>query len=264
MLSTTKYIRCVFLGDIVARPGRTAIVGRLAELRRVFAPDLIVANAENASGGLGLTIKSAREIMAAGVDVLTSGNHIWKHKEITAFIDETPRLLRPANYPPSAPGRGWTLHELPDGTQTAIVNLMGRTFMDPVDCPFRTADRVLQDIPDSVRIRIVDFHAEATSEKIALAYYLDGKVSAVLGTHTHVQTNDARVLAGGAAYITDAGMCGVTDSILGMDSKAIISRFLRRIPVRFEPAQGKATLQGVVFDVDPASGQALSIKPFSL
>jgi len=263
MIIDTKPMRIVFLGDVVARPGRTAVIERCAELKRTLAPDLLIANGENASGGLGLTAKSARELLATGVDVLTSGNHIWKHKEIATFIEETPRLLRPANYPPGAPGRGWTLHPLPDGAQAAVINVMGRTFMEAIDCPFRAMDELLKEIPETVRVRIVDFHAEATSEKIALAYYLDGKVSAVFGTHTHVQTNDARVLSGGTAYITDAGMCGVTESILGMDPTPILQRFLRRMPTRFVPAEGKAVLQGVVADFD-AAGKALSIQPFSL
>jgi len=257
-------VRCLFFGDIVARPGRSAIVGRLDELRKTYAPDLIVANAENASGGLGLTAKSAHELLAAGIDVLTSGNHIWKHKNIIPFIEAEPRLLRPANYPTPAPGRGYGVFSLADGTPVAVANLMGRTFMDPVDCPFRAADEILLAIPDAVRLRILDFHAEATSEKIALAYYLDGKVSAVLGTHTHVQTSDARILAAGTACITDAGMCGVADSILGMDPKAILFRLVHRRPVRFEPAVGAATLQGVAFEMDPRFGKALSIQPFSL
>ena len=252
-------MRILFLGDVVGRPGRAAVKEQLPALRRDLA--LVLANGENASGGIGLTPESAKELFAAGVDVLTSGNHIWKHPEVHVYLDKEPRLLRPANYPPGAPGRGLGLFDLAGGARVAVLNLLGRTYMEAVDCPFRKADELLAQVPDSVSLRLVDFHAEATSEKLALSCYLDGRVSAVLGTHTHVQTNDARILAGGTACITDLGMCGVQESVLGMDQRLILKRFLTQLPVRFKPALGKARLQGVVLDLDEATGRARSIEP---
>lgn len=252
-------MRILFLGDIVGRPGREAVAKALPRLKAELSLDLVVANAENASGGVGLNARNSAELLAAGCDVLTSGNHIWKHKDIHAVLDTDRRLVRPANYPPGAPGRGLTVATARNGASVAILNLLGRTYLENVDCPFRRADELLAELPDAVAIRLVDFHAEATSEKIAMGYHLNGRVSAVLGTHTHVQTNDARLLSGGTACLTDAGMCGPSDSILGMDAPIIVQRFLTALPARFEVAQGPVLLQGALLDIDPATGRAENI-----
>lgn len=253
-------MRIFCLGDIVGKPGRLALRERLAPLQRQWNIDAVIANGENASGGIGLTAESCRELLGIGVTVLTSGNHIWKHKDIYSVLNKEPRLLRPANYPDSAPGRGLGVYELAGGQRMAVINLLGRTYMDALECPFRTADALLASIPEDVTIRIVDFHAEATSEKKALGWYLDGRVSAVLGTHTHVQTADAMLLAQGTAYLTDLGMCGVEASVLGMDKNVIIDRFLTRLPQRFKPGAGRGSLNGALVDIDDETGRALSIQ----
>ena len=251
-------MRLLFLGDIVGRSGRKAVRSRLNDLRRELSLDVIVANGENASGGLGLSSKNARELHGAGADILTSGNHIWKMKDIRSLLDEEPWLLRPLNYPPGAPGRGAALFDVGDGLpQLAVINLLGRTYMEPVDCPFRAAEAALKSIPEGCVV-LVDFHAEATSEKRALAYMLQGRVSAVIGTHTHVQTNDARILAGGTGFLTDAGMCGPMDSVLGMDQEIILNKFLTGLPVKFELASGPVMLSGVIVETD-AAGRCVAI-----
>ena len=252
----------LFLGDIVGRPGRKAVCESLYRLRQTLGLDLVMANAENASGGIGLTAKAAKELLAAKPDVLTSGNHIWKHKDIFAFFAETGRLLRPANYPAGAPGSGLGVYETMAGERYAVVNLMGRTYMEAADCPFATADALLAGLPEDVRVRIVDFHAEATSEKRAMGFHLDGRVTAVVGTHTHVQTNDAQLMPHGTAYITDLGMCGPACSILGMEPAGIVGRFVNRLPVRFEVAKGPARLEGALIAVDGDTGRAVSIRPW--
>ena len=222
----------------------------------------MLANSENASGGIGLNAKAARELLCLPIEALTSGNHIWKHKDVINVLGESERLLRPANYPPGAPGSGVGVYAAADGTPFAVVNLMGRTYMEAVDCPFQTAESLLAGLPGDVRVRLVDFHAEATSEKKAMGHYLDGRVSAVLGTHTHVQTNDARILPGGTAYLTDIGMCGPVESIIGMDAQAILHRFTTRLPARFEVARGPSRLEGALMRVDAATGRAVSIRPW--
>lgn len=252
----------LFLGDIVGRSGRKAVSDSLRAVRDALALDVVIANAENATGGIGLNSKGAKELLSMPLDVLTSGNHIWKHKDIYAFFQETTRLLRPANYPAGAPGSGLGLFQAKDGTPYAVLNLMGRTYMDAVDCPFQAADSLLAEIPEDVRVRVVDFHAEATSEKKAMGYYLDGRVSAVLGTHTHVQTNDPRILQKDTAALTDVGMCGPVDSIIGMEAERIVGRFLSRLPVRFEVAKGPARLEGALCEIDAATGRAVSIRPW--
>lgn len=252
----------LFLGDIIGRPGRKALADSLKSLRQKLALDLVLANAENASGGIGLNSRAARELLCLPLDVLTSGNHIWKHKDIFAYFNETDRLLRPANYPAGAPGSGLGVYQTADGTPYAVLNLMGRTYMDAADCPFQVADSLLATLPGDVRVRLVDFHAEATSEKKAMGHFLDGRVSAVLGTHTHVQTNDPRVLPKGTAYLTDLGMCGPVESIIGMESQAIVGRFLSRLPVRFEVAKGPVRLEGALCEIDAATGRAVSIRPW--
>lgn len=256
-------MRILFLGDIVGRPGRHAVKKHLATLRAAEAVDLVLANAENASGGLGLSAEGAKELFGAGVDGLTSGNHIWKFKDMPSYMQREERLVRPANYPPGLPGRGWTVLRVGELPPVAFMNLMGRTYMQAVDCPFRAADALLAELdaahPD-VLIRIVDFHAEATSEKSSLGWHLDGRVSAVLGTHTHVQTADARLLKKGTAFITDLGMCGPADSCLGMSVAPILRKFLTAAPERFEVASGPVGLRGALLNIDETTGQARDIQ----
>lgn len=247
-------MRILFFGDIVGKPGRLILRKRLPSLREEHQADLVIANGENASGGIGLSGDTMRELFGAGIDILTSGNHIWKHKEMYNLLNNEPRLIRPANYPHGAPGNGLVIHELPDGRKIAVMNLLGRTFMDDIDCPFSKADTLLAAIPEDVTVRIIDFHAEATSEKKALSFYVDGKVSAVIGTHTHVQTADAMILQKGTGYITDAGMCGVEESCLGMDPKVIIDRFMTGLPQRFKIAKGTAHINGLFMDVNEETG----------
>jgi metallophosphoesterase (TIGR00282 family) len=241
------------IGDIIGRPGRRAVAELLPALKKQHRPDLILANAENAAGGFGLSLDTANELLDTGINVLTSGNHIWAQKDILPYLDSEMPILRPLNYPPGVPGRGYI-----DTGAVVIVNLMGRTFMTDIDCPFRAMDALLPTL-DSKPV-IVDFHAEATSEKMAMGRYLDGRVSAVLGTHTHVATADARVLPGGTAYVTDMGMAGPVDSIIGDDSGAVIQRFLTGRPVRLTVARGRAMLNAVVTEIDDESGRAVSIK----
>jgi 2',3'-cyclic-nucleotide 2'-phosphodiesterase len=231
-------------------------------LRREQEIDFVIANAENGSGGLGLNPENALELHESGVDVLTSGNHIWKHKSLYDFLDRHPWVLRPSNYPPGAPGRGAGVFCSQSGQRIHVLNLIGRTYMDHVDCPFREADGLLSGISEGSTV-IVDFHAEATSEKRAMGYFLKGRVSAVLGTHTHVQTNDAQILGGKTAYITDTGMCGPQDSILGIEPEIIIKKFITALPQRFHLAKGPMGLQGALLSVDPSTGRALSIEAFT-
>ena len=244
------------IGDIVGKLGRRTVATLLPEIRRSYNVDLVIANGENTAGGRGLTPATAEELYRAGIDVITSGNHIWAQREIYPVLNSEAPLLRPMNYPDGAPGRG--IHT---GNGIAVVNLIGRTFMPShLDCPFRAADEALASLHD-YRVIIVDMHAEATSEKIGIAYYLDGRVSAVLGTHTHVPTADARVLPKGTAYVTDVGMVGALDSVLGMEIEPIIQLFLTQLPARFAPVQkGPALFNSVLMQIDPKSGRALSIQ----
>ena len=247
-------MRILMIGDIIGRPGRRAIRSLVPELREEHGIDLVVANAENTAGGFGLTLETAYELLENGVDVLTSGNHIWDQKEIVPHMDEGLPLVRPANYP-DAPGRGYIVH---DGVM--VMNLIGRVFMAPLDCPFRTAASILNEVAeDGPRVVVVDFHAEATSEKQAMGWYLDGRVSAVVGTHTHVGTVDTRVLPSGTAYVTDVGMTGPVDSVIGSDSSAVLDRFLTGLPNRLTVAGGPVIMNSVLVEVDAESGKALSI-----
>jgi len=250
----------LFIGDVFGRPGRLAVREMLPSLVNKYHVDLVVANAENAAGGVGLTIKAAEALFSAGVHVLTSGNHIFKHKEIIAYLDENKRLLRPVNYPDPAPGRGATVVETSGGVKVGIVNLLGRVFMNPVDCPFRAADREIDFLKKAgVQVTLFDVHAEATSEKMALAWYLDGRVGALVGTHTHVQTADEIILPNGTAYLTDVGMTGPHDSVIGMKKDLVIERFLTGRPVRFQAGKKDIYLEGAVITLSPQSGRAENI-----
>jgi metallophosphoesterase (TIGR00282 family) len=247
------------IGDVIGRPGRQAVQKLLPGLRKQYDIDLVIANAENVAGGLGVTPPTANELLEAGVDVMTSGNHIWAQKEILPYLDndEMP-LLRPLNYPPGVQGRGYLIKD-----KILVVNLIGRTFMSDYDCPFRTMDRLLEEIEKKPPVIIVDFHAEATSEKVALGRYLDGRVSAVLGTHTHVGTIDHRLLPGGTAYVTDIGMTGPVESVIGDDIQAVLQRFLTMIPNRLPVGQGKVTFTAMLIGIDNKSGKATSIERIS-
>ena len=254
----------LFIGDIVGKPGRRALQKRLRDMRRAWNVDFCVANGENAAGGSGLTPPVADELLEAGVDVLTSGDHVWKKKEIIPRQIDDPRLLRPANISPLAKGRGWHLYETPTGLAVGVVNLQGRTFMRPVDCPFRTADDILPRLSERARIIMVDFHAEATAEKVAMGWHLDGRVSAVLGTHTHVQTADETILPQGTAYITDVGMTGPHDSVIGRRKDRVLAAMLTQMPCSFDVAAGDVRIGGVLIGIDIASGRAESIRRIHL
>lgn len=253
-------MRILILGDVMGRPARRAvrdIVPGLVEKKQI---DFVVANAENAAGGMGVDIKSANELLSAGVHVLTSGNHIWKKKEIFSFLDNQESLLRPANFPAGAPGRGWCVWQH-DGMRALVINLQGRVFMpNHVDDPFRCVDEILRQQGGQSRVVIVDMHAEATSEKYAMGWYLDGRASLVFGTHTHVQTADDRILPAGTAYITDVGMCGPFDSVIGMEKDTVIRGFITQLPRQFEVAQDNVVLQGVIADIDDDNGRARDIR----
>jgi metallophosphoesterase (TIGR00282 family) len=251
-------MRILFLGDIISKSGRKALAAGLGALRTRLGIDLCIGNVENAAGIFGITPKVIDEVVACGVDIMTSGNHVWDKREGLPLLDSREDLLRPANYPPGVPGRGFAVKEL-RGTPFAVINLQGRTFMTPIDCPFRSADAILEAIPPGVKIILVDFHAEATSEKQALAAYLDGRVSAFVGTHTHVQTADERVLPGGTGFITDVGMVGPVDSVIGVRKEQVIERFMRALPVRFEVSDGAACIGGLFVDVDDATGRAREV-----
>jgi 2',3'-cyclic-nucleotide 2'-phosphodiesterase len=255
-------MKILFIGDIFGQPGRRLVKETLPSLREEFAPDLILANGENAAAGFGITPGLVEELLDLGIAVLTSGNHIWDRREIIPYFQEHAdgRLLRPANYPAGAPGHGLYLGKTEASVEYAVMNLQGRVFMAPLECPFRTADVLLNDVPASVKIRIVDFHAEATSEKQALGWYLDGRVTAVLGTHTHIPTADETVLPSGTAYITDTGMTGPYDSVIGIEKETVIKKFLDQMPARFEVATGDVRLCGVFIEADPETGRASSIQ----
>jgi len=249
----------LFIGDIFASPGRRMVADHLADIVATNRIDLAIANAENAAGGFGVTPSIAEELFALGLDVLTSGNHIWDKREVYDYFERQPRLLRPANYP-DAPGRGVIVLHARNGVECAVVNLQGRTYMPVTDCPFRKADQILGELDPAVKVRFVDFHAEVTSEKIAMGWYLDGRVSAVIGTHTHVPTADTRILPGGTAYQTDCGMTGPYHSVIGVETEVIIQRFLTGLPVRMEAARQAPELHAVILDVDEATGRARAVR----
>jgi metallophosphoesterase (TIGR00282 family) len=250
--------RVLIIGDAIGRAGRDALRRHLPVLRDRHRPAFVIANGENAAGGVGLTEEVGRELFSM-VDVLTSGNHIWDKKEGIAYMEKEPRVIRPANYPPPAPGKGSIVVSGPNGLKLGVLNLQGRVFMEAIDDPFRKADAEIEELRKETPCLIVDFHAEATSEKVALGYYLDGRVSAVVGTHTHVPTADERILPGGTAYITDLGMAGSRNSVIGIRKEQAIQKFLTSRPIRFEPDKGGSYLSGVVVEIDPATGRALSI-----
>ncbi len=250
----------LFIGDIVGRPGRAAVRSRLPELVSRYQIEFTIANAENAAGGLGVTPTVAEELLDAGIDVLTTGNHVWRHRNFVGFAEAERRVLRPANFPPGIPGRGAEVYVTPHSGSVGVLSVVGRVFMDPLDCPFRAADRGIEELRGKTNLIVVDIHAEASSEKVALGWYLDGRVGAAIGTHTHVQTADERLLPKGTAYITDVGMTGPRDSVIGIRRESVIQRFLTGMPNRFEVATGPVILSGVVVAIDAETGRARSIE----
>lgn len=259
--SIPESIKIVFIGDVVSQPGRQAIGDFLPKIEKDEGFDLVIANAENAAGGTGLTPQVIEDLLDLGVDVLTSGNHIWRKKEVIGELDTRPNILRPANYPEGTPGRGHCLIQH-GGVKVGVLNLCGRVFMSPIECPFRTAERIVEELRRETPVIFVDMHAEATSEKQAMGYFLDGKVSAVVGTHTHVQTSDARILPEGTAYITDAGMSGPSESVLGVKKQIIINRFMTQRPQKFEIARQYPQIEGVITEINTVTGKAESIRAF--
>ncbi|MDQ0253639.1 metallophosphoesterase (TIGR00282 family) [Evansella vedderi] len=256
-------MKVLFIGDVVGSPGRKTLKEYLPKLKQKYRPDVTIVNGENAAGGKGLTDKVYYEIRETGADIITLGNHAWDKKEIFDFIDKTDELVRPANFPEGTPGVGYVIKKV--GSQKiAVINGQGRAFMPAIDCPFRTLENIVNEVKEKTPIIFVDFHAEATSEKQAMGWFLDGKASAVVGTHTHVQTADERILPGGTAFITDVGMTGPYDGILGVEKEAVIHKFLTSLPVRFEVTSGREQLSGVFITIDNKSGLAESIKRISI
>ena len=252
-------MKVLFIGDIVGSPGREAIKKLVVPLRQEYVIDFVIANAENASGGSGITQKAATELLVSGVDVLTSGDHIWKKSEIFELINREERILRPLNFPSGAPGRGAAVFKSKKGVKIGVINVNGRVFMEALDCPFKATFKAAEELVKESKIIIVDVHAEATSEKIALGWYLDGKVSAILGTHTHIQTADEKILPKGTAYISDVGMTGPYDSVIGRRVEDVLTRFLSSIPVKMEVAEENIQLHGVIIEIDEVTGKANSI-----
>lgn len=252
-------MRILMIGDIVGQPGRRAVKETLQTIRQELRLDMIIANGENAAGGTGITGEIANELLGYGVDVLTMGNHVWDKRDIIPYIDNEPRIVRPANYPPGTPGRRMGIYNI-KGSDVAVINLSGRVYLSDLDCPFRMAQQLIESIQNKTRVILVDFHAEATSEKVAMGWYLDGRVSAVAGTHTHVQTADERVLPEGTAYVTDIGMTGPFNSVIGVKKELVLQKFLTQMPVRFEVAGGPYQFNAVVVEIDEETGKALSIE----
>ena len=258
-------VTILFLGDVIGKPGRVAVKELLPKVVGEYSPDAVIANGENLAGGFGITEAIYEEMLALGIDVITTGNHVWDRKEALELFGRGPDdIVRPANYPDGTPGSGWTIFTCASGVPVGVLNLSGRVFMDALDCPFRTAQAAVKEIRKSTPIIFVDMHAETTSEKTALGWYLDGSVSAVVGTHTHVQTSDERVLPGGTAYLTDAGMTGPTESVIGMQREIVIDRFLTSRPNRFEVASKGLEIQGAVITVSASDGRAKSIERIKL
>lgn len=251
----------LFFGDVVGRPGLDLLLRSLPELRELYAADAVIVNGENVTNGVGIKPEAADRIFAGGADVITTGNHIYKYREIYPYLDQHPRIIRPFNLLATSPGRGLTVVDTPAG-RLAVVNLLGKLYLDPAHSPFEAVERALEEL-HGVRNVLLDFHAEATSEKVAMGFHLDGRVSALVGTHTHVRTADARVLPLGTAYITDVGMCGSRDSVIGVKKETVLERFLTQMPARFEPATGDVWLEGVILELDE-DGRATRIEPFEL
>jgi len=254
-------MRLLFLGDVVGRPGRRALAAFLPRLMARESIQFVIANGENASGGEGIDPRSAEELYESGVDVVTTGNHVWQNRDIIPYMRETDRLLRPLNFARDVPGLGWTVQTARrSDVRVGVLNLIGRVFMPPAECPFRAGAEAVEELRRHTSVIVVDMHAEATSEKVGMGRFLDGKVSAVFGSHTHVQTADEGILPGGTAYLTDAGMCGPEDSVLGVKTEPVLQRFLTQMPARFDVATGTVIVQGGIVDVDEATGRASAIR----
>jgi len=254
-------MRLLFLGDVVGRPGRRALAAFLPRLMARESIQFVIANGENASGGKGIDPRSAEELYESGVDVVTTGNHVWQNRDIIPYMRETDRLLRPLNFARDVPGLGWTVQTARrSDVRVGVLNLIGRVFMPPAECPFRAGAEAVEELRRHTSVIVVDMHAEATSEKVGMGRFLDGKVSAVFGSHTHVQTADEGILPGGTAYLTDAGMCGPEDSVLGVKTEPVLQRFLTQMPARFDVATGTVIVQGGIVDVDEATGRASAIR----
>ena len=254
-------MRLLFLGDVVGRPGRRALAAFLPRLMARESIQFVIANGENASGGKGIDPRSAEELYDSGVDVVTTGNHVWQNRDIIPYMRETDRLLRPLNFARDVPGLGWTVQPARrSDVRVGVLNLIGRVFMPPAECPFRAGAEAVEELRRHSSVIVVDMHAEATSEKVGMGRFLDGKVSAVFGSHTHVQTADEGILPGGTAYLTDAGMCGPEDSVLGVKTEPVLQRFLTQMPARFDVATGTVIVQGGIVDVDEATGRASAIR----
>ena len=252
-------MKILVIGDVLSKTGRLALKNGLPGLKKKLGVDFCTANVENGAGMFGVTRKVVEEISASGVDVMTSGNHIWDKREGISLLDERNDMLRPANYPPGVPGRGWRVYDA-GPAKVCVINLQGRTYMPDIDCPFRAADRVLLEVDPGVRIRIVDFHAEATSEKLALGFYLDGRVSVIAGSHTHVPTADERIFPGGTAYQSDVGMAGPFNSVIGVKPEQVIERFLKGVNVRFQVGGDTPVIQGMLVDIDEKTGKARNVE----
>jgi len=257
-------MKILCIGDVMGRVGRRILRDRLADLQKEYRIDFTVANAENAAGGFGLTPDTARELLGYNIDVLTTGNHIWDRPAIVPYFEQSQRLLRPHNYPPDSPGTGAVVVTDGAGRAVAILNLQGRAFMQNIDCPFRAADEMIPRLREQTPVVVVDFHAEATAEKLAMGRYLDGRVSVVFGTHTHVQTADEQLLPGLTGYITDLGMTGPHDSVIGMEVEGSVARFLQQRPVRLSPAKGRPRLNALVAEIDADSGKCLGVERLNL
>ena len=256
-------LRMMFLGDVVGEPGRRAVIDLVPMLKKEYELDFVVVNGENAAGGRGITPKITIDLLRAGIAVVTTGDHVWDQKEIFNYIDTEPRLLRPINYPEDTPGQGSVILETPKG-KVGVIDVQGRTFMQPpLENPFRALDAAITKMREETSVIFVDAHAETTSEKIAIGRFLDGRVSAVVGTHTHVQTGDERIFPGGTAFLCDAGMCGPTESILGREIEPIVTRFISNLPTTFPVAKGPVSLNGAIIDIDESTGKALQIQRFS-
>lgn len=257
-------MRILFIGDIFASAGRGIVAARLSQIVTGEYIDLAIANAENSAGGFGITPLIAEELLGLGLDVLTSGNHVWDKRELYDYLDRQPRLIRPANYVDELPGRGVSIVRTRAGVSAAVINLQGRTHMPPTDCPFRKANEILESLDPAIKVRFVDFHAELTSEKMAMGWHLNGRVSAVIGTHTHIPTADTRILSGGTAYQTDVGMTGPYNSVIGADKDTVLRRFITGVSTRMEAARGGVELHAVIVDVDESTGKATEIRRLTI